>query len=279
MKILIVIVLYKFKLKDVVPLKSLQFQLPEYRDRVCFYIYDNSPCPDDDGVGNNSLLGCPLKFISDFSNPGLSKPYNEACKYAEKNNWEWLLLLDQDTSLPANFLSVYFEGLEKECSYNMFVPKVKVEGRGYMSPCLFFHKRGRFMKDVQTGKLATQNYTVINSGLLVNVQAYKACGGYNEKVYLDYNDHEFFNRFKAFNPYIYVLNTELIQDFTSLSKDRAVLIRRFTVLCQCVRAIEKKSFSDRIDYFMMILRRAIHLIVLTKSAIFFKIFFSNYLKS
>ena len=278
MKILIVIVLYKFKLEDVVHLKSLQFQLSKYRDRIGFYIYDNSPYPDNECIGKDMLFDCPLKYTSDKSNPGLSKPYNEACNYAEDNKFDWLLLLDQDTSLPTNFLDVYFSEAENERGYNMFAPKVKVDGLGYISPCLFLHKRGRFMKEVRIGKLSTQDYSVINSGLLINVQSYKACGGYNERVYLDYNDHDFFNRFKKYNSYIFVLDTELIQDFTCLSKDKSVLIRRFTVLCECIKAIEHESFLDRVDYFFVVFRRAVHLMALMKSTEFIKILYSKYIK-
>lgn len=277
MKILIVIVLYKYKLKDVVPLKHLQSQIPSYCDRIGFYIYDNSPVEDRECLHKIELFGSPFEYISDISNPGLSKAYNEACQYAQNNGYDWLLLLDQDTTLPMDFLCKYFNGIDSKQEFNMFVPKVKVEGKGYMSPCVFKHKRGRFMDDFPLGKVKTKNITVINSGLLIRVESYKACGGYDNSVYLDFNDHDFFYRFKRHNPYIYVIDTEFQQDFTCLSTNMDTLKKRFVILCECVRAIKGKSFCDKIDYFFIVFFRALHLTWLTKSFLFIKILISKYI--
>lgn len=277
MKRLVVIVLYKLKLGNVVPLQSLRKQLSEYNNRIGFYIYDNSPVGDEECLHKVELYGSPFKYVSDISNPGLSKAYNEACQYAQNSGYDWLLLLDQDTTLPMDALYKYFNGIDSKQEFNMFVPKVKVEGRGYMSPCVFKHKRGRFMDDFPSGKVETKNITVINSGLLIRVESYKACGGYDNSVYLDFNDHDFFYRFKKLNPYIYVIDTEFQQDFTCLSTNMDMLKKRFVILCECVRAIKGKSFYEKIDYFLVVFLRALHLTGLTKSFSFVKILISKYI--
>lgn len=277
MKILVVIVLYKIKLRDAIPLQNLRQQLFQYNDRIGFYIYDNSPVWDEECLHRVELYGSPFEYVSNTSNPGLSKAYNEACQYAENHSYDWLLLLDQDTTISDDAILKYLNEIDNGKEYNMFVPKVKVEGRGYMSPCIFKHKRGRFMNDFPSGKIETKNITVINSGLLIRVDSFKECGGYDNDVYLDFSDHDFFYRFKKLNPYIYVIDTEFQQDFTCLSTNMDTLKRRFTILCECVRAIKGKSLCDKINCFFVVLLRALHLTWITKSFSFIKILISKYI--
>ena len=83
----------------------------------------------------------PTHYVHDPSNGGLASAYNFALARAESEEREWLLLLDQDTSLTREFL---FELLEAANSFARFsfevaaiVPKLLVNGIVY-SPAIPF---------------------------------------------------------------------------------------------------------------------------------------------
>ena len=54
----------------------------------------------------------PIHYVHDPSNGGLASAYNYALARAESEEREWLLLLDQDTSLTAEFISELVETSE-----------------------------------------------------------------------------------------------------------------------------------------------------------------------
>lgn len=270
MKTLIVIVLYKCKLADSRSYCCLKQDVSETSD-FSFFIYDNSPNPDIDAIkileGYNDSF-----YIHDKSNPGISKAYNAAALYAKKNHFDWLLLLDQDTHLPNGILKDYTVSRLQNRTIEMFVPKVKIASQKYISPTLFHCKQGRIMKFIPHGVLECRKYSVINSGIMISTNAFWSVGGYNERVYLDFNDHEFFERFKRKYKYIFVLDRDLLQDFSCISKDVNTLINRYFILCDCVKNIKKSNISDRFFYSIMLLKRAIHLFVITHRFSVLKIF-------
>jgi hypothetical protein len=95
-----VIVLYQCPCADSKTLHSFaRFcqQQPELAQRTALLVYDNSPCPQEVSVGRWS---CALfEYRHDAKNSGLATAYNEALKLAQQRSTEWLLLLDQDTTL------------------------------------------------------------------------------------------------------------------------------------------------------------------------------------
>ena len=86
MKILCVIVLYKCKLENS---KSYQSLLQNNEETI--FVYDNSPISQE-------VHGENIVYIHDSQNGGLSVAYNKAAQYARCNRFDWLLLLDQDTT-------------------------------------------------------------------------------------------------------------------------------------------------------------------------------------
>ena len=247
----------------------------DYQD-LYYYVYDNSLAED---VEAKNMISSNFFYFHDVTNPGVSYAYNSAVEYAASHNIDWVLLLDQDTFLPCCLLSEYFNAIQINGAISMFVPKIFVEGRGYMSPCLFKHKRGRFMFTVPTGIVQSKQYTVINSGIMLSASSFIECGGYNNSVYLDYSDHDFFSRFKLYNPFFYVIDVACYQNFACLSTDTEALEKRYSILCECVKNISKPSLVDKYEYFYMLFRRAIHLVVITRKFSFLKIMYKVYIKS
>src|SRR5690606_15818190 len=72
------------------------------------YVYDNSPNIDEEAIANPFVF-----YVHDNKNPGVSKAYNEGAKFAKDNGKNWILLLDQDTQLPEDFLRKIEENIHE----------------------------------------------------------------------------------------------------------------------------------------------------------------------
>lgn len=88
MKILCAIILFK---PDIDKVKSL---LKEMSTHISgFFLWDNTP----GGCGLSQVLDYPIYFKIGGVNLGLSKSYNEALKYAQTHDFEYLMTMDQDS--------------------------------------------------------------------------------------------------------------------------------------------------------------------------------------
>src|ERR1700761_9495191 len=102
MRVLAVVVLYKRSLEQSETLVSLGAAFerhPEALESFRVLVWDNSP---------TSLIHPTLPFPFDYfhstKNNGTSGGFNGAMELAEKLGIPWLLLLDQDTTFPEEFL-------------------------------------------------------------------------------------------------------------------------------------------------------------------------------
>ena len=90
-KILVVIVLYKRKIHQSISFNCIYSELHAQNDiESKIYIYDNSPYPDEEGM---ILADDNIIYVHDKTNPGVSKAYNQAARYAELIKCNWILLV------------------------------------------------------------------------------------------------------------------------------------------------------------------------------------------
>ena len=61
----------------------------------------------------NTYDGLIINYLHDPENSGVSRAYNVGALHAKKNQRQWILLLDQDTTLPDTFLERYGDAIEK----------------------------------------------------------------------------------------------------------------------------------------------------------------------
>ena len=101
MEIFAVVVRYKLPLCDAQTMKGLTqaFQVqPELRRDITVLVWDNSPEPLEDSAA------LPFQYIHSVQNIGVAGAYNRGMELAESMRCSWLLLLDQDTTIPSEFL-------------------------------------------------------------------------------------------------------------------------------------------------------------------------------
>ncbi|MDP9076357.1 MAG: glycosyltransferase [Bacteroidota bacterium] len=193
-------------------------------------IYDNSPDIQDAPLNNQEKLN--IIYVADKLNGGVSKAYNYAATIAGRKK-KWLLLFDQDTFFPTDFIQVYIKAIQKNPTEKLFAPVMLTDNDKIISPCVFKLKRGFYGKDKEPGIYSLKNRSLINCGLCINLLSFRNIGGYNEKIKLDFSDHDFVSRF----------NTQI--------SDRFVLID-LKVKHQLSTALKNTLTADivRFDYYL-----------------------------
>ena len=114
--------------------------------------------------------------------------------------------------------------------------------------------------------------------MLINLEAFRLVGGYNEKVKLDFSDFQFIERFKKRFDSFYVINVIAKHAFSDTEINTSKLNKRFISYCDGAKNCEMISIHDRIIYFMIVFFRATKLVYRTKNSVFYKTFIQSYLR-
>jgi len=274
-KILAIVVLYNKEIVESDTLTSLESDLLSNGSQLDVLIYDNSPQPH--ALPNFKGVNF-VSYIWNETNPGVSLAYNEGVKFAQGNNKQWVLLLDQDTKFEAGALDAYVKSLLGDSEIKLFCPLILLENSTIFSPFRKKFKRGVTLKEVKLRAYSLKKYSPVNSGILVEVKAFNDAGGYNEKVKLDFSDLEFIDRFSKKNKSFQVISAVATQDFSNNNADINALIKRFSYFCQGAKNCNKDGFVDEIQYLFVVLIRATMLTIRTKKAIFYTMLYKEYIK-
>jgi GT2 family glycosyltransferase len=154
-------------------------------------VYDNSQLRQVSLAEETHLFA----YKHDPSNGGVAAAYNWTLDIAKSHGFSWLLLLDQDTSLPVTFLAVLGNAIRlynPNKSVAAIVPRANDRGVA-ISP-----KRVCFGRLAPLPKLAplVAEYEVmaINSGTAVRVPFMALLGGFNSAYWLDSLDNWMFRK-------------------------------------------------------------------------------------
>ncbi|MCM4150242.1 glycosyltransferase family 2 protein [Arenibacter sp. N53] len=271
--LLIIIVIYNRALEDCESFQSV-LQMTEKESDINLYIYDNSKLPQK----INDTQGVSMVYNHDSNNSGVSRAYNQGAFHAQKTNKKWILLLDQDTTLPSNILKEYKSSIDRHPDIKLFVPILLLENNRIFSPCVYKFKRGFHPKSINVGVNSLNQLTPVNSGMLINLDSFLNVGGYNDKIKLDFSDFQFIERFRQKYSDFYVLNTTCRQDFSNDEVSYSSQINRFRYYCNGARNIDKPSFIDKCQYGTIVFLRAIMLTIKYRKLRFLLIFINSYLK-
>src|SRR5215213_7036452 len=100
MKVAAVVILYH-------PQESTLFNIKTYYDYVDkIFVFDNS---ETKSLIQDNLLKLPkVVFHQNLNNEGIARRLNQACEMALKEQYDWLLTMDQDSNFPEDAISYYF---------------------------------------------------------------------------------------------------------------------------------------------------------------------------
>lgn len=252
--ILIVLVVYEKNLKETVFYQSLILALPS----LDFFIYDNSKSSQIKDICLPNLF-----YVHDISNPGVSKAYNEAAKYATLRNKKAILLLDQDSGFSAENIIEYLEKYRTYGDDFIYAPLVVDAKKSKVySPANLKHFVGHavsYPAVKRDGLFCLKGMSVINSGLLIPLAIFDTIGGFNEKIKLDFSDVYFVERYKEFNQNIILLDIEMTHGLSGdEGKNFFKETSRFAYYCTGAREL---SNSLRVSTLWSVLRRMARLVI------------------
>lgn len=152
-----------------------------------------------------------IKYYCFNENVGLAKAFNTLLKVDITTNW--ITFFDQDSTIPDNFFEKLENSILENSAANLHAPMV-LSGTYMMSPRKFrYNIVGKKIKNLNEG--VYENITVVNSGMTINTEIFYQLGGYNEKIFLDYLDHDLVSRYLKLNEKIAIFPSEITQMFSS----------------------------------------------------------------
>lgn len=146
-------------------------------------IVDNHSHENEIAMLRTAATGLRVELELNQENVGVATALNIGIHYALAHKYTWALLFDQDTIPGPNLLA----GLERAYEAFPVKEKVAVVGANYIDA-----GTGRPRKGPKNNKdLWIERHTVITSGSLVSLDAYKALGPFRDEYFIDSVDLEY----------------------------------------------------------------------------------------
>lgn len=147
------------------------------------YVVDNTP------AGQATIIlpeGGSVVLLAAGTNLGLGAAYNRCFERAQADGFDWVVTLDQDTDLHADYLTRLAAELEAAPSALAGDPHraIGVVGPAFINPALPDQVEHRH------GDLVAVE-AVVSSGSLTSVDCWRATGGFDEKLFIDFVDTQF----------------------------------------------------------------------------------------
>jgi len=274
-QMIFIIVLYKCSLKDSASYQTVTKSLACAGKKGVLFVFDNSPemqVLDD----VDSAIWQHVEYVHCPENKGLGVAYNQGATYAKKNDMDWIVLLDQDTTFSENYISKLDEAIKQHSEIKLFAPIIQLKNQKPFSPTRYKHKRGYSVK-LTSGIYSFSKYSPVNSGMVINTNSFWEAGGYNPDIRLDFADFQFIERFRHVEKTFFAVDTVAIQDFSNEEKEVKKLQTRFKIYCECAKKCERKNIVDSLGYLYSVFRHTLGLTLKTKNMSFLRIFMVKYL--
>ena len=228
MRILIVIVRYKVPLEESETVRTLSLSFhndPELLKSFGIFVWDNSP------VATNGIVqSFPFEYRHTGENLGVSGAYNRALTFAKANGYSWLLLLDQDTSIPEGFLSRLIEHSQAQDDHPQIcaIAPFLIDGTVPSSPTAVLLGRNKVIEPPFTGIYPGALFAA-NSATLMRVSSLAEVGGYDENFWLDLSDVVTFHRLYAAGRRVFIAGDLILQHrITNNDFDGSMSPQRYT---------------------------------------------------
>ncbi|OJX29622.1 MAG: hypothetical protein BGO86_12090 [Chryseobacterium sp. 36-9] len=230
------------------------------------FIFDNTD--NDSWKAEQAILpNCNIVYHHNRNNVGISKAYNFIAKYAKEQNFDYIVFLDQDTNLPLEAYTKYIESTN--LSIDIAAPLI-FENNTLLSPSKYNNYRTSFYENIKEDKIKLENVSCINSGLLIKTDFFFNVGGYNEKLRLDFCDHEFVQRVKKFTNYLYIISLRLEQNFSTNTNSKEKALFRYSLFIKDIKAFKKINNNDFLITLLVDLPHLLRLTLQYKSLLFIK---------
>ncbi|MGL5931835.1 MAG: glycosyltransferase family 2 protein [Cetobacterium sp.] len=178
------------------------------------YIVDNSNLSNINLLENIDSKKC--EYVSNLENLGIAKALNIACEKAIKEEYDWILTMDQDSWFEQDGLEKYFGIVNKKIKdVAIFCPVYK-----------YTHNR----EILKTKKITLKEISkVITSGNLVNLDVYLKVGKYNEDFFIDQVDFEFCKKIEKQNKKIIEVGSIFLNHSLGDSEEKKFLGKKILI--------------------------------------------------
>lgn len=213
---LAVIVLYRIRPAESSAYNTLltaKASMHSAQSDVQILLYDNTPGGLDPGP-----LSQDVRYEAAGANAGLAIAYNRALSIAQEEQCTWLLILDQDTTLPSGYLSRICHiasELEVDPKVAAIVPRMLDRGRS-VSP-VFMRFWGASYAAADCLGTSRREVHATNSATLFRVAGLKQIGGFSPYFWLDYLDGYVFHQLYLHGLTVYIArDIEVVHELSLL---------------------------------------------------------------
>jgi glycosyltransferase involved in cell wall biosynthesis len=228
MQVLAVVALYRRPIHQSQTLNSLNEILrsdSELLSHLRVLIFDNSPSP------TTPNLEFPFDYIHADHNVGTAGAFNRAMELAEVSSIPWLLLLDQDTIIPENFIAKmldYAGRFEHNPEIAAVVPLLWCRGE-LISPKTLRSLYRVVPLSPSCYGTCKQQMIACDSATLMRTSALREAGGYDENLFwLDFSDIHVFAAFHRNARFVYVANDlQLQHSLSTMDYDKDMTTGRY----------------------------------------------------
>lgn len=215
----IVLVLYNCTLEDSITFLSLKNQLKNLIVDYELLIYNNDK--------NINIIEPNYIVINSIENKKLAGAYNFALDKAIRGNKSWLLLLDQDTEIPDNYLDLLQNYLQSNNDNDLVaVVPVLMHKTEILSPKIINSYIWQIHDIGEKGYVSNQRIIAFNSMSLLKVNFIKSINGFSTNYPLDMLDAWYYNKIFLKRKKVYVLDIDIKHNLSVTNYEKMISIDR-----------------------------------------------------
>jgi rhamnosyltransferase len=162
-------------------LKQVLAQLP------LAIVVDNASRPSSAEMLRRLAESPQVRLVENPGNLGIAAALNQGIQLALKEDYRWVVTLDQDSQLHADFVPALFDVHLQSGGGDVMV------GSNYWD----VHRGRNFVECAEKGAVYRERKTLITSGTLAPLALFQNIGLFREDYFIDSVDHEFSLRARA----------------------------------------------------------------------------------
>jgi GT2 family glycosyltransferase len=233
-------------------------------DQAFIAVYDNSPTPQVNQDEEAHLLA----YKHNPANNGLATAYNWALDIAELHEISWLLLLDQDSTLPCEFLESSLLQVwqhHRNEGVAAIVPVIRSGGL-VVSPMRVGVGRLKSLPEFSFG-IQSEEIMAINSGAAIRCDFVRSIGGFNRAYWLDYLDHWLFHQIFSSGRKVMISNCILDHKLSVQDYRHEVSTERYRSILNGEAAFitTHKSHFEKFLYLLRLFCRCLKLLLVVRN--------------
>jgi len=189
------------------------------------------------------------------NNLPLSKVYNQIINSYKKYNYNFLILLDQDSNFKKQFFVKLQESFNTNVNIKLFLPIIKYKNK-IVSPTKKYFLKGFYFKGKPYGIIEAKNISAINSGMIISFEFLKnSYSGYNEELMFYGTDDYFMREYCTNENELFILDYEFEHDLTlsTLNEDSNQLLNSYHQMLEAWKVLYSKSSLKYIVYIYTII--------------------------